>query len=306
MTQHTRIAILIPCYNEAQTIATVVSDFLRELPLAQIYVFDNASSDDTAQVARQAGAHVISEPRRGKGYVVESMMGRVEADYYVMVDGDDTYPAERVHSLLAPVMAGQADMAVGARLSEFHEQSFRALHLTGNALVRGLVNLIFAASLTDILSGYRAFNRRVAARVPIVSSGFEVETELTIQLLHYGLTITEVQIPYGTRPEGSVSKLRTVHDGVRVLWKLFSLFRAFKPLTFFGGLGLLSLAVGLAVGLPPLFADGGDLHHKLGLLLLATILALAAGGLASIGVILHAINWRIREMHSVLVRLRPH
>ena len=304
MTQQTRIAVLIPCYNEEHTVAKVVSDFHRQLPRATIYVFDNASTDNTAEVARTAGAQVISEPRRGKGYVVEAMMGAVDADYFVMVDGDDTYPADRVHSLLAPVLAGQADMTVGARLSDFHGQSFRALHVQGNNLVRGLVNLIFNSSLTDILSGYRVFNRRVTSRVPIVSSGFEVETELTIQILHYGLTIKEVQIPYGTRPEGSSSKLRTFQDGARVLWKLFSLFRAFKPLTFFGGVGLLFFLLGLLVGLPPLFAFGKiDFTQHLPFLFLSSVLVLIACGFAFIGVVLHAINWRIRELHSVMIRL---
>lgn len=304
MPQQTRIAVLIPCYNEECTVAKVVTDFQRQLPKATIYVFDNASTDNTAAEARTAGAQVISEPRKGKGYVVEAMMGAVDADYFVMVDGDDTYPADRVHSLLQPVMAGQADMTVGARLADFHDQSFRALHVTGNALVRGLVNLIFNSSLTDILSGYRAFNRRVAQRVPIVSSGFEVETELTIQILHYGLTLKEVQIPYGTRPEGSSSKLRTFQDGGRVLWKLFSLFRAFKPLTFFGGVGLLFLLVGILAGLHPILDFGQtDFSQHLPYLFLASALVLIACGFAFMGVLLHAINWRIRELHSVMVRL---
>ncbi len=299
------IAILIPCHNEECTVAKVVADFRRELPEAKVYVFDNASSDRTAELARQAGALVIPEPRLGKGNVVEQMMSAVEADYFVMVDGDDTYPAAKVHDLLAPVMAGRADMAVGARLADFKDHSFRALHITGNNLVRGLVNLIFNASLTDILSGYRAYNRRVTRRVPIVSSGFEVETELTIKLLHHGLTIVEVQVPYGTRPEGSCSKLRTFHDGARVLWKIFSLFRAFKPLTFFGGIGLLLLLVGFLAGMPPIldYARMRFVEH-VPLAILASALVLMAFGFSLTGVLLHAINWRMLELHSVLVRLR--
>jgi len=298
-----RIAVLIPCYNEECTVVKVVADFRRELPQATVYVFDNASTDATASLAHAAGAIVIPEPRRGKGYVVENMMSAVDADFFVMVDGDDTYPAAKVHDLLAPVMAGRADMAVGARLSDFREHSFRALHVTGNNLVRGLVNLIFGAALTDILSGYRAFNRRVTKRVPIVSSGFEVETELTIKLLHHGLSMVEVQVPYGTRPEGSSSKLRTFHDGARVLWKIFSLFRAFKPLTFFGGIGLLLLLLGFFAGVPPIldYARMRFVEH-VPLAVLASALVLMAFGFTLTGVLLHSINWRMRELHSVLVR----
>jgi glycosyltransferase involved in cell wall biosynthesis len=300
-----RIAVLIPCHNEELTVAKVVADFHRELPQAAIYVFDNASTDNTAAIARSAGALVIPEPRKGKGYVVESMMSAVDADYFVMVDGDDTYPANKVHELLAPVVAGRADMAVGARLTDFKEHSFRALHITGNNLVRGLVNLIFNSSLTDILSGYRAYNRRVTRRVPIVSSGFEVETELTIKLLHHGLTIKEVQVPYGARPAGSASKLRTFHDGARVLWKIFSLFRAFKPLTFFGSVGLLLLLCGLMAGFPPIldYARMRFVEH-VPLAILASALVLMAFSFLLTGVLLHSINWRMRELHSVLVRLR--
>lgn len=300
-----RIAVLIPCHNEELTVAKVVVDFHRELPQAAIYVFDNASTDDTAALARAAGAIVIPEPRKGKGYVVESMMSAVEADYFVMVDGDDTYPAAKVHELLAPVMAGRADMAVGARLTDFTEHSFRALHITGNNLVRGLVNLIFNSSLTDILSGYRAYNRRVTRRVPIVSSGFEVETELTIKVLHHGLTIREVQVPYGSRPEGSSSKLHTFRDGARVLWKIFSLFRAFKPLTFFGSGGLVLLLLGILAGFPPIldYARMRFVEH-VPLAILASGLVLMAFSFMLTGILLHSINWRMRELHSVLVRLR--
>lgn len=303
--QQQRIAVLIPCHNEEAPIAKVIADFRRELPQAAIYVFDNASTDDTAATALAAGAIVIPEPRKGKGYVVESMMNVMNADYFVMVDGDDTYPAAKVHELLAPVMAGRADMVVGARLSDFTEHSFRGLHVTGNNLVRGLVNLIFGASLTDILSGYRAYNRRVARRVPVVSSGFEVETELTIQILHHGLTIKEVQVPYGARSEGSCSKLRTFHDGARVLWKIFSLFRAFKPLTFFGGVGLLLLLLGLLAGTPPIldYARMRFVEH-VPLAILASSLVLMAFGFTLTGILLHAINWRVREIHSVLLRPR--
>jgi len=297
------IAVLIPCHDEAVTIGKVIDDFLAQLPQARVVVFDNCSTDGSGEIAKAHGAEVIREPRKGKGFVVESMFDRVEADYYVMADGDDTYPADKVGQLLAPVMAGEADMAVGARLADYQDKSFRPLHVAGNRLVRGLINRIFGVSLTDILSGYRAFSRKVVRRIPVVSAGFEVETELTIQMLYYRLRIVEVSVPYRARPKGSDSKLRTFRDGLRVLWKLFSLFRAFKPLTFFGGTGLIFLLAGLLAGIPPVrdyFATGKVARFPLAIL--ATGLMVLAAISIVLGILLHAINWRFRELHNVMVR----
>lgn len=300
-----QIAVLIPCHNEQATVGKVVDDFRAALPDARVYVFDNCCTDDTAAIATRHGATVIRECRQGKGFVVESMLDRVEADFYVMVDGDDTYEASKVMDLLAPVLSGQADMTVGARLSEYDNRSFRPLHVMGNGLVRGLINRIFGARLTDIMSGYRAFNRRVVQRVPVVSSGFEVETELTIQMLYYRLKIVEVQVPYRGRPEGSFSKLNTFRDGARVLWKIFNLFRAFKPLTFFGGAGILLMLLGLLAGLPPILEyvqDPNHYIHHVPLAILATGLILLGAISAFMGILLHAINWRFKELHNVLTR----
>jgi glycosyltransferase involved in cell wall biosynthesis len=298
-----RIAVLIPCFNEQATIGKVVTDFRRELPSADVYVFDNASTDHTAASAEAAGATVLYEPRKGKGFVVESMLSKIDADVYLMVDGDDTYPAEKARELIDPVLAGRADMTVGARLSDYDGQSFRPLHVMGNGLVRGLINLIFDCQLTDILSGYRAFNRHVIQRIPVVSAGFEVETELTIQMLYYRLHIEEVQVPYRGRPEGSSSKLRTFQDGIRVLWKLFSLTRACKPLTFFGALGLMLGMLGILAGLPPIidYATTRFVSH-VPLAILATGLMLLSALSVFTGLILHAVNWRFKELHNVLVR----
>jgi glycosyltransferase involved in cell wall biosynthesis len=298
-----RIAVLIPCFNEAIAIGKVVDDFRAQLPSATLYVFDNCSTDDTAAIAAQHGAVVIKEPRQGKGYVVESMLNSVEADYYVMVDGDDTYPADKVHDLLAPVVAGDADMSVGARLSTYTKSSFRPLHVAGNVLVRRLINRLFATKLTDILSGYRAFNRKVRERVPVVSSGFEVETELTIQMLYYQCRIVEVQVPYRERPGGAKSKLRTFRDGFRVMWKLFSLFRSFKPLTFFGSVGIVLFILALLAGIPPVYdyLDHRTVEH-FPLAILATGLMLLSAGSVFLGLLLHAINWRLKELHNVMVR----
>lgn len=297
------IALLIPCHNEEATIGKVIDDFRRELPAATICVFANCCTDATAAVAAEHGAEVFLEPRKGKGFVIESMLDTVRAEYYVMVDGDDTYPAEKVHDLLAPVRTGQADMAIGARLAVYEETSFRPLHVAGNRLVRGLINLIFHAELTDILSGYRAFNRKVLRRVPVVSAGFEVETELTIQMLYYNLALTEVAVPYRTRPDGSESKLHTFRDGFRVLWKLFSLARNFKPLTFFGSAGIVFFLLGVLAGIAPVwdYIRHQYVYH-VPLAILATGLVLLAAGCVFLGIALHAINWRFKELHNVLTR----
>lgn len=300
-----RIAVLIPCHNEAPTIGKVVDDFRSHLPSAAIYVFDNSSTDASASIAREHGAVVIREPRRGKGFVVEKMFTSVDADYYVMVDGDDTYPADCVNKLLEPLMSGDADMVVGARLSTYARESFRRLHIFGNNLVRLLVNWVSKSQLMDIMSGYRAFNRRVVERIPVVSSGFEVETEMTIQTLYYRMRIVEVSIPYKQRPAGSESKLSTFRDGFRVLWKIFSLFRAFKPLTFFGGIGLLFFVLGILAGIIPIreyLTEPNHYVHHVPLAVLAASFVILAAGCISLGLLLHALNWRFIELHNVLTR----
>jgi len=302
-----KIAILIPCHNEELTIGKVVDDFRCQLPSAVIYVFDNCSTDASASVAREHGAAVIKEPRQGKGFVVESMLARVDADFYVMVDGDDTYPADCVDKLLEPVLSGDADMAVGARFSGYTDKSFRPLHIFGNNLVRILVNWVSKSQLTDIMSGYRAFNHRVVGCIPVVSSGFEGETEMTIQALYYRMKIVEVPITYKPRPAGSESKLSTFRDGLRVLWKIFSLFRAFKPLTFFGGLGLLFFALGILAGVAPIrdyLTEPDHYVHHIPLAILAASFVILSGGCVFLGVLLHALNWRFIELHNVLTRRR--
>ena len=300
-----KIAVLIPCLNEEITIGKVIDDFRRELPSAAIYVFDNCSADATAAVAVEHGAVVIKEPRRGKGFVVDSMFGRIEADLYVMVDGDNTYPADYVHKLLEPLLAGDADMVVGSRFSSYTDKSFHKFHIFGNNLVRLLVNWVGSAQLTDIMSGYRAFNHRVVERIPVVSVGFDVETEMTVQMLYYQLRIVEVNIPYRERPAGSKSKLKTFRDGFRVLWKIFSLLRALKPLTFFGSIGLLFLVLGLLAGILPIhdyLTDPNHHVHHLPLAVLATGLIILSAGFVFLGILLHSLNWRFRELHNVLTR----
>jgi glycosyltransferase involved in cell wall biosynthesis len=303
--QEVKIAVLIPCYNEEITIGKVVDDFRRELPSATVYVFDNCSTDSTAKIAHEHGAITVKECRKGKGFVVERMFGRIKADVYVMVDGDDTYPAEYVHKLLAPVLSEDADMVVGARPLKKTEGPSRPFHVFGNKLVCYLVNWMSQSQLTDIMSGYRAFNRLVVNNIPVISPGFEVETELTLQMLYYRLKIVEISIPYKERPTGSESKLRTFHDGFYVLWKIFNLFRAFKPLTFFGSLGLLFLALGVLAGFFPVhdyFTDPNHYIRHLPMAILATGLVILSAGCAFLGILLHALNWRFLELHNVLTR----
>jgi glycosyltransferase involved in cell wall biosynthesis len=300
-----RTAILIPCHNEEITVGKVIDGLRRELSSAVIYVFDNCSTDSTVSVAREHGAIVIKEPRLGKGFVVESMFNRIDADIYVMIDGDDTYPTDYVDKLLEPLLAGDADMVVGARLADYRDDSFRPLHVFGNNLICRLVNWIGNAQLTDIMSGYRAFSRRVVECIPVVSSGFEVETEMTIQMLYYRMKIVEINIPYQKRPVGSASKLHTFCDGFRVLWKLFSLLRAFKPLTFFGSTGLLFLVLGMTAGIPPIgdyLTGPNHIVRHVPLAILAAGLILLFGICVFLGILLHAINWRFRELHNVLTR----
>ena len=303
--QEPQIAILIPCYNEEITVGKVIDDFRRELPSAAIYVFDNCSTDSTSRMAEEHGALLLKECRAGKGFVVESMFARIKADFYVLVDGDDTYPAEYVHKLLEPVVLGGADMVVGGRLSQYADESFRHLHVFGNRLVRVLVNWVGHSRLTDIMSGYRAFNRKVVKRIPVVSSGFEVETDLTLQMLYYNLKILEIDVPYRKRPEGSQSKLRTLQDGFRVLWKIFTLLRSLKPLTFFGAVGLLLFFLGVLTGILPIYDYFTDPQHyvrHVPLAILATALMILSSGCVFLGILLHALNWRLRELHNVLTR----
>lgn len=297
------IAVLIPCYNEELTIGKVIDDFRAQLPLAKIHVYDNCCTDRTAEIAREHGAIVTYEPRKGKGFVIESMFDQIRADYYVMVDGDDTYPADRVHELLAAVINNEADMALGARLSVYEKESFRPLHVAGNNFVRWMINTIFGEKLTDILSGYRAYNNRIVRTIPVVSAGFEVETEMTIQILYYRLKIKEIVVPYGSRPEGSFSKLSTFRDGMRVIWKIFSLVRAIKPLSFFGSFGILFFVCGIIAGAFPLsdYIRYNYIYH-VPFTVLATGLMIISALSMLLGILLHAINWRLKEMHNVVVR----
>ncbi len=246
-----KTAILIPCYNEELTVEKVVSDFRRELPDADIYVYDNNSKDRTAELARKAGAIVRKETQQGKGNVVRTMFRDIDADCYIMVDGDDTYPADEVHKLIEEIENG-ADMVIGDRLSNgtYYSENKRGFHNLGNNLVRGLINRIFKNNIQDIMTGYRAFSKRFVKTVPVMSPGFEIETELTVTSLVYRYHIANVPITYRDRPEGSSSKLSTFRDGFKVLVKLFDLWKDYRPLLFFAVFALLFLLLGLIAGVP--------------------------------------------------------
>lgn len=247
-----RIAVLIPCYNEEVTIEKVVTDFRRELPCAEIYVYDNNSKDRTASIAKDAGAIVRHEPRQGKGNVVRQMFRDIEADCYLMVDGDDTYPAEAASALCDPILRGEADMTVGDRLSNgtYAEENKRAFHGFGNDLVRTMIRWIYGYGFEDVMTGYRAFSRTFVKTFPVQSEGFQIETELSIHAVDRRWRILDVPIVYRDRPEGSTSKLNTISDGIKVMLTISSLFKNYRPFKFFNLVSLVLCIIGLIIGLP--------------------------------------------------------
>ena len=246
------VAILIPCYNESQTVGKVVDDFKAAMPKAEIYVYDNNSSDNTALIAQEHGATVRFEGRQGKGNTVRQMFRDIEADYYIMVDGDDTYPAESAADLVEPLALGLADMTVGDRLSNgtYGEENDRAFHGFGNNLVRWLIKVIYGFAFDDVMTGYRAMSRTFVKTMPVMSEGFQIETELSIHAVDKRCRIVDVPITYRDRPEGSDSKLNTFSDGAKVILAITALFKENKPLAFFGWISLLLLIVGLILGVP--------------------------------------------------------
>ena len=248
-----KTAVLIPCYNESLTIEKVVKDFRRVLPDADIYVYDNNSTDGSAELAEKAGAIVRYEYKQGKGNVLRSMFRDIEADCYVMVDADDTYPAENAPEMVQLVLDGRADMVIGDRLNTtYFEENKRPFHDFGNRLVRGLVNRLFDGNLQDIMTGYRAMNRRFVKEYPLLSKGFEVETEMSLFALDGNYLVREVPVEYRDRPAGSESKLNTFSDGFRVLKMILMLFRDYKPLLFFTVLSVVCFVLGTILVIPVL------------------------------------------------------
>lgn len=290
------IAILIPCHNEELTVAEVVRSFHVELPEAKIFVFDNNSTDGTAERARAAGATLMSEPRQGKGFVVQSMFRRVDADVYVMVDGDGTYPASEVKRLIDPIVKDEADMVVGSRLHNESSSEFRSINRWANRLVLAVLNSMFRVQLTDILSGYRAFNRKFVKTLPVFGGGFEIETELTIKAVARGYRIVEIPTALTSRPAGSHSKIKFFRDGFLILNTILALFRDYKPLTFFGTTGAVLLLLSFIPGVA--FVLEFVKQHAI----VRPILAIFAVGIflcgllsISVGLVLHSIARRSQE-----------
>ena len=295
------ITVLIPCYNEEKTIGKVIDDFKGELPSAEIVVYDNNSTDNTASVALEHGATVRREKRQGKGNVLTSMLKKETSDIFVMVDGDDTYCAEKVTELIDLVVSEKADMAVGTRLQTWEKGSFPSLHFFGNKMIRGMVNQIFGSNLSDILSGYRVFSGEVAKTLPLVSSGFEIETEMTIQLLRHNFVIAELPTPYGSRPEGSFSKLQTFSDGFRVLFKILNLFVSMRPLFFFTVLASILLLIGVMLGSVVVYEFVVFQYiYRVPTAILAASCVLLSFLFQIAGLILHAINVRFNELFHIL------
>ncbi|MBI4792383.1 MAG: glycosyltransferase [Deltaproteobacteria bacterium] len=245
-----RIAVLVPCYNEEKTVAQVVRDFRAVLPGAEIYVYDNNSTDRTVALAREAGAVVRLEKHQGKGNVMRRMFSDIEADIYVLVDGDNTYHAASAPAMIEKLLDEQLDMVVGSRLTAHDDAAFRLGHHLGNRLLTGFVSLLFGRSLTDMLSGYRVMSRRFVKSFPALAKGFETETELTVHALELRMPTAEVITPYGNRPEGSVSKLHTYRDGFRILLTIINLFKEERPLAFFTILFALLAAISLGLAVP--------------------------------------------------------
>jgi glycosyltransferase involved in cell wall biosynthesis len=244
-----RVAVLVPCFNEEAAVATVVANFRKALPSAEIYVYDNNSRDRTIAVAREAGAQVRSERRQGKGHVVRRMFSDVDADIYVLVDGDATYDAFSAPRMIDALLSDHLDMVVGFRVDQV-EAAYRSGHRTGNWMLTSFLSLVFGPAFKDVLSGYRVFSRRFVKSFPVLSDGFEIETELSIHALELALPVAEIETPYYARPEGSFSKLNTWRDGFRILGTILKLYRSEKPLRFFAAIGILLALVSVGLAIP--------------------------------------------------------
>ena len=298
-----KIAVLIPCYNESKTVEKVVTDFRRVLPDATVYVYDNNSTDGTAELAARAGAVVRHEYQQGKGNVMRRMFREIDAEAYILVDGDDTYPAEAAPEMVAAVTKRQADMVVGDRLSStYYTQNKRPFHNFGNDLVRFCTNHLFGGKIKDIMTGYRAFSYQFVKTYPVLSRGFEIETEMTIHALQRNMQVENVVIDYRDRPEGSESKLSTFSDGFKVLMMIMSLFKDYKPLALFSWVALLFVVLGLVAGVPVIaqFAATG-LVPKLPTALLAVGLVFVGLLCFACGLILDTVVKGNRKQYEIEV-----
>ena len=300
-----RVAVLVPCFNEEAAVATVVTDFRKALPAAAIYVYDNNSKDRTIEVARAAGAEVRSERRQGKGNVVRRMFGDIDADIYVLVDGDATYDAPSAPRMIDTLVTDHLDMVVGFRVDQ-SAAAYRPGHRTGNWMLTSFLSWVFGQSFRDILSGYRVFSRRFVKSFPVLSDGFEIETELSVHALELALPVTEIETPYYARPAGSVSKLNTWRDGFRILRTILKLYRSEKPLRFFTAIGILLalVSIGLSVPIIITFLEDG-LVPRLPTAVLSTGLMIVAILSVSSGLVLDTVTRGRREMKLLAYLAQP-
>lgn len=295
------IAVIIPCLNEEKTIGKVVSDFKRELPRAVIHVFDNGSTDNSVALAKSGGAIVTFEPHKGKGNVIRRMFEEIDADIYVMVDGDDTYFAEEVHDLLTPVLQGEADMVIGDRLAKADSEALNWLHHLGNRFLLTMLNSLFGSNFKDILSGFRVMNNDFVKNIPLLAQEFEVETEMTIQALERRYIVKERPISYRARPDGSESKVNTFRDGFKILFTIFWILRDYRPMTFFTMVALVFFTGGLALGIliiQEFLVTGTVLRLPSALLSIGLILISVF--IAATGFIISTINRRFNELDTLL------
>ena len=300
-----KIAVLIPCYNEAKTIEKVVKDYKKALPEATIYVYDNSSSDNTDKIAKKAGAVVRYEYKQGKGNVVRSMFRQIDAECYIMIDGDDTYPAEHARQMCDLILEGKADMVIGDRLSStYFTENKRPFHNFGNKMVRFFINKLFKNNVKDIMTGYRAFNYEFVKGFPVLSKGFEIETEMTIHAVDKNYHLVEIPVNYKDRPEGSESKLNTFKDGFKVLKTIAILFKEYKPSAFFNIFSVIFLVLALGFGVPVVVE-----YYKTGLvprfptLIVACIFLIISLLLWITGVILQVIVKKHKQLYEILMNM---
>lgn len=300
-----KIAVLIPCYNEAKTVAKVVKDYKKALPEATIYVYDNNSSDGTDKLAKKAGAVVRYEYKQGKGNVVRSMFRQIDAECYLMIDGDDTYPAENAREMCDIILNHEADMVIGDRLSStYFKENKRPFHNLGNVMVRSAINMLFHTHVKDIMTGYRAFSKEFVKGFPVLSKGFEIETEMTIHAVDKNYKLREIPVNYKDRPEGSVSKLNTYKDGAKVLKTIAVLFKEYKPASFFNIFAFIFLALALGFGIPVVVE-----FYKTGLvprfptLIVACIFLIIALLQWITGVILQVIVKKHKQLYEILMNM---
>ena len=303
--ENSKIAVLIPCYNESKTIEKVIKDYKKALPEADIYVYDNNSSDGTDEIAKSAGAIVKYEYRQGKGNVIRSMFRDIDADCYLMIDGDDTYPSENAREMCDLILNRKADMVIGDRLSStYFTENKRPFHNLGNKMVRFLINKLFKNNVKDIMTGYRAFGYEFVKSFPVLSKGFEIETEMTIHAVDKGFNLIEVPVTYRDRPEGSVSKLNTYSDGLKVLKTIATLFKEYKPAAFFNILSILCLVISLILGIPVVveyFNTG--LVPRFPTLIVSGIALMGSLLLCTTGIILQVIAKKHKQLYELYLNL---